>query len=359
MKTDTVTALRHVGARILQVGVAVSFGLIAAGCGTTAPSLFPSEGATAPLAGDAAAASQQVRVAIAPVIGPPETITKDFQAQLTSALQKRQIGVSASTAEPARYTLRGYIVSAQERAGTKVSYIWDVTDAAGARVHRITGEEVAAAATGRDPWSAVSGQIVATIADKTAGQLANWIPTQGGAAAPAIAGTPATTGPGGTAPPSTNAIAAPAAGMVPPGSPSGGSATTTGSIERNAAVSAVVSGVKGAPGDGSVSLAGALQKELVRNGVQVSDTGSTSAYRIDGRVKVGPGVGGKQPIQIDWDVISREGTKVGTVSQKNDIPQGSLDGAWGKTADAAAAAAAQGIIKLLKPGGQQQAARAN
>ena len=41
------------------------------------------------------------------------------------------------------------------------------------------------------------------------------------------------------------------------------------------------------------------------------------------------------------------GKKLGTVSQKNEVPQGSLDGSWGKTADAAAAAAAQGIVKLL------------
>ena len=44
---------------------------------------------------------------------------------------------------------------------------------------------------------------------------------------------------------------------------------------------------------------------------------------------------GKQPIQIDWQVKDPQGKKLGTVSQKNEIPQGSLDGAWGKTADAA------------------------
>ena len=42
-----------------------------------------------------------------------------------------------------------------------------------------------------------------------------------------------------------------------------------------------------------------------------------------------------------------QGKKLGTVSQKNEIPEGSLDGAWGKTAEQAAGAAAQGIVKLL------------
>ena len=56
---------------------------------------------------------------------------------------------------------------------------------------------------------------------------------------------------------------------------------------------------------------------------------------------------GKQSVQIDWNVKDPDGKKLGTVTQKNDIPQGSLDGSWGKTADAAAEAAAQGILKLL------------
>ena len=42
-----------------------------------------------------------------------------------------------------------------------------------------------------------------------------------------------------------------------------------------------------------------------------------------------------------------QGRSLGTVSQKNEIPEGSLDGSWGNTADAAAGAAAQGILKLL------------
>jgi hypothetical protein len=68
---------------------------------------------------------------------------------------------------------------------------------------------------------------------------------------------------------------------------------------------------------------------------------------VEGKVVMGQGKDGKQPIQIDWNVIDPAGKKLGTVSQKNEVPQGSLDGAWGKTADAAAAAAAQGILKLL------------
>ena len=72
-----------------------------------------------------------------------------------------------------------------------------------------------------------------------------------------------------------------------------------------------------------------------------------SAYKVEGKVTVGAVKDGKQPIQIEWKVVDAQGKAVGSVNQKNAIPPGSLDGAWGNTADAAAAAAAQGIIKLL------------
>ena len=110
--------------------------------------------------------------------------------------------------------------------------------------------------------------------------------------------------------------------------------------------------VTGAPGDGSSALRNALQKELARGGIALADTPSPATYTVEGKVVMGAGKDGKQPITIDWTVSDPEGKKLGTVSQKNEVPQGSLDGTWGKTADAAAAAAAQGILKLM-PQAQQ------
>ena len=74
--------------------------------------------------------------------------------------------------------MRGYIVAAREKTKAKISYIWDVTDQSGKRVHRITGEEVVAGA-GKDPWAAVTPPVVQSIADKTAKQIASWLPTGG------------------------------------------------------------------------------------------------------------------------------------------------------------------------------------
>ena len=91
----------------------------------------------------------------------------------------------------------------------------------------------------------------------------------------------------------------------------------------------------------------AIQRELTKNGVPLTSAASPQTYKVEGKVVMGAGKDGKQPIQIDWNVLDPKGKKLGTVSQKNEVPQGSLDGSWGKTADMAAAAAAQGIVKLL------------
>ena len=93
-------------------------------------------------------------------------------------------------------------------------------------------------------------------------------------------------------------------------------------------------------------LSSALQRELSRQGIALVDKPGSS-YRVEGKVIMGQTADGKQPIQIDWRVKDPQGKSLGTVSQKNEIPPGSLDGSWGKVADAAAAAAAQGILKLL------------
>ena len=90
-----------------------------------------------------------------------------------------------------------------------------------------------------------------------------------------------------------------------------------------------------------------MRNELSRSGITLTNSPTSAAYRVIGKVAIGKVNGGQQPITIDWHVKDPQGNALGTVSQKNKIPQGSLNGAWGKTASAAAGAAAQGILKLL------------
>ncbi len=113
------------------------------------------------------------------------------------------------------------------------------------------------------------------------------------------------------------------------------------------AVAALVPAVEGAPGDGQQALSRALQRQLASNGVKVTDQAGPGTYFVKGKVVLGQPTEGKQSIKIEWQVLDPAGKRAGTVSQNNVIPEGSLSGPWGKTADAAAAAAVQGIIKLM------------
>jgi hypothetical protein len=291
---------------------------------------------------------QTAKIQIAPVIGSPETVARDLQTQLTAAMGQRGISVATAANASSEYVVRGYIVAAREKTKAKISYIWDVTDQSGKRVHRITGEEVALGA-GKDPWAAVTPQVVQSISDKTATQIASWLP--GGASVPVATNTTPTSGSpvvgdhaGAPAAVAATNAAYQTAANTPPEQPL---APTTGSISTSGPITALVPLVTGAPGDGGNSLTTAIQRELTKSGVTLASAPNAQAYKVEGKVAMGQGKDGKQPIQIDWNVIDPAGKKLGTVSQKNEVPQGSLDGSWGKTADAAAAAAAQGIIKLL------------
>ncbi|MCB1510893.1 MAG: hypothetical protein KDJ36_08310 [Hyphomicrobiaceae bacterium] len=321
---------------LLAAGMA---GCALGGGGTLQP------GATGPVAqaptkpAPVSTAPQRGTVAIASVIGPPDNVVRNVSAQLGDAIRQRGIGVTTGPGQASNYTLRGYVVAARETAGTKLSYIWDVYGSAGHRVHRFTGEELIRGAGAGDPWASVSGQVIQSIATKTATELANWMPKGGQAGSVPVANVAPRTSPVQTA-------AVPRTPQ-PPTAPVAPRPQNVVAAPPVSSVQAIVPRVRGAPGDGSVSLAKALQRELAKNGISVANRGGASSYRVEGIVSVGPGNGGKQPIQIEWIVKDPKGQRLGTVSQKNEIPAGSLNGRWGGVADAAAAAATQGILRLL------------
>jgi hypothetical protein len=285
-------------------------------------------------------ATQTAKIQIAPVIGSPESVARDLQSQLASSIGRNGITVATASNATGEYVVRGYIVAAREKTKAKISYIWDVTDQSGKRVHRVTGEEIAAGA-GKDPWAAVTPTVVQSIADKTSKQIASWLSTGGNVP---VASNTKTTGATSTALASDTAGPSQSPLTTASNSPI---APTTGSITPSGPITAAVPMVTGAPGDGGSTLTAAIQRELTKNGLALAAAPDAQSYKVEGKVAMGQSKDGKQAIQIDWNVIDPTGKKLGTVSQKNEVPQGSLDGAWGKTADAAAAAAAQGIIKLL------------
>ena len=274
------------------------------------------------------------KIAIAPIIG----TTPEIAAQMTDALvvagKERKLTLLPS-GDKATYTLRGYLIASSEKQGAKISYIWDLTDAQGGRVARVSGDEIIAKRAGSDPWSVVDAAAIRSIAGKTTSQIAASMP-RGRSSTTAVA---AASSSGSS---STSAISPPAATTT--------AASTAASPSRAQAPKAagvLVQPVTGAPGDGQRSLTIALKKRLYAGGVKLANGTAVNVYMVKGIVKLSDASGGKQSIRIDWQVVDPTGKKLGTVSQQNTIPRGSLNGPWGAIADAAAGAAAAGIIKLL------------
>jgi hypothetical protein len=326
----------------MAVALAVAIGLSLAGCGGNSFSLFGSAGTD--LVDDtkpkmvSAPEAPLAKVAINAVVGPPDALGRQLHQEFSSALERQRVAVTSAKDGSAEFNLRPYILVTKEKHGTKVSYVLDVTESSGKRVNRFAGEEVVAASTSQDTWSAITPAVAEAIASKAAGAFVAWLPSAK-SSSQAVADAPVTTPKATMRPP-------PKKGPVVASS----ATTTTGSIAKGG-LTAVVPAVTGAPGDGGTSLTTAIQRELQGKGISLADQPTPSSYRVEGAVLLGSAHQGKQAIQIEWVVRDPSGKKIGTVSQKNDIPEGSLDGQWGSVADQAAGAAVKGILKLLPKGG--------
>jgi hypothetical protein len=128
-------------------------------------------------------------------------------------------------------------------------------------------------------------------------------------------------------------------------------ATEAGGKAQGEGPSAYVS-VAGAPGDGEQALAAGLAKRLAGMGVKQATAFEANVYDIQGTVRVSPAQGGKETVTIVWVVLAPDGNQLGVTRQTKDVKKGSLDKKWGRAADAAAAAAAADIVKLLPQAGR-------
>ena len=268
-------------------------------------------------------------VSLAPIIGAPSNVSSQLSSQLVAEAQQKKIPVVTDKSKTADYTIRGYLAASQDKKSNKLAYIWDVTDKSGKRVHRILGEEITPTKSGRDAWSTFDDKALKKIAAKTATDLAAWLPKQAGSTAPqpAVA----------TQKPIT---------AKPSKSRTSDRSTRTASIKKGE-VMALVPSVSGAPGDGKKSLTLALKKQLFSKGIKLASSSGSNVYTVRGKVNVSRPSGGQQSIKIEWQVNDPKGKRLGTVSQANKVPKGTLDGKWGPIADAAASAAADGIVKLI------------
>lgn len=111
--------------------------------------------------------------------------------------------------------------------------------------------------------------------------------------------------------------------------------------------SLLVTPVAGAPGNGGVALARAMEVALEWQGATLALEPDDHAFLVLGSVVVSDAGSGAQRVEVVWEVLRPDGQRLGVVSQVNTVPHGTLDGEWGPIAAAIARGGAQGVIDLL------------
>jgi hypothetical protein len=116
-------------------------------------------------------------VAFLPVTGAPQSAVTSLANSMRMAAKSESVPVVVSIEQGARYQVKGYFSALNDGSGTILVYVWDVLDANGARVHRISGQERAGATSG-DPWAAVTPDILNQVARTTMDGLKTWMTTR-------------------------------------------------------------------------------------------------------------------------------------------------------------------------------------
>lgn len=109
-----------------------------------------------------------------------------------------------------------------------------------------------------------------------------------------------------------------------------------------------IGAVTGAPGDGNASLRRAIAVALGGGGLRLTNDPVEALFTLTGTVEMGEPDNNAQSIRILWEIKDVDGKVVGRAEQNNVVAAGSLDGNWGRTAAFVAAAATEGIIKVVE-----------
>ncbi|KAA1182726.1 hypothetical protein FP026_11705 [Rhizobium tropici] len=125
----------------------------------------------------AAAGGNSIR--FLPIIGAPVDAVTPLSRQLGADARSLGLTIKSSSDSSAAYILKGYLSAFEDGPQISVTYVWDVLDGNGNRVHRIQGSESAPLKRG-DPWSAVPATVMQKIATKTMSEFNSWRESNGG-----------------------------------------------------------------------------------------------------------------------------------------------------------------------------------
>ncbi|GGB34993.1 hypothetical protein GCM10011316_03880 [Roseibium aquae] len=132
-------------------------------------------GQAAPITGPAPVVpAGQVTLAFEPFTGIPGNIADELARDIGIQARQANLTLVRRVGATATYRVNGYLSATSDRSSTTVFYVFDIVDASGRRVNRVSGTETASGGAG-DPWSSVDSSTLTRIAQRSVSQIQAWI----------------------------------------------------------------------------------------------------------------------------------------------------------------------------------------
>lgn len=161
------------GRRLLRICAAAALGLAVAGCGSSNLYGVANLGG-AGMTGLAPVSKETVTVAFEPFTGMPGNIADSLATEIATQAKANNIKLVQRVGAPATYRVKGFLSAISSDNAANVVYVFDVFDASGKRLHRISGERQAGVSSG-DPWSGVATAQLTLVATDVIFQLDVWL----------------------------------------------------------------------------------------------------------------------------------------------------------------------------------------
>lgn len=138
---------------------------------------------TQPLQGQQVAQNQQAArppaaqatgsIRFLPIIGAPVQAVTPLSRQLGAEARARGLTIKSASDASSEHILKGYFSAFSDSGNVTITYVWDILDASGGRLHRIQGQEVVPSGA-QDPWAAVPASVMQQIATKSMAEYVSW-----------------------------------------------------------------------------------------------------------------------------------------------------------------------------------------
>lgn len=115
----------------------------------------------------------KISFGLVPFGGVPGNFGDSLTRRILDAAEARSLVMTRSHLGPTTYRVEGRLSAVATDSGGIVSWVFDVYDDTGSRLHRISGQEFSGGTMG-DPWGGVSNNVGSTIARRLVDGLVSW-----------------------------------------------------------------------------------------------------------------------------------------------------------------------------------------